>query len=244
MSPLYRNPVRTAAGFCTVALLSLGTSGCMMGAMGGMAPEMMQAHSAMHHFNMAVHVSEIEDAQMATSKTTNADVRSFAQRMISEHTAAMQAEEQMMMQMGMGMQGGMAMNRTGNTAAGQNGGGMNMDMTRMHAMLMENPHSRPVMEGHMQSMQRMQALSGTAFDQAYMQHQVTMHRYALENIDRMMTQMGMTPGGGTATAASSSMQGGMRGGMEGMMMMERNNRAMVAAHLQMAEQMMGSMRTQ
>ncbi|MDP9348408.1 MAG: DUF4142 domain-containing protein [Gemmatimonadota bacterium] len=258
MSQFNRNPVRATASLCTIALLSLGTSGCMMGGMGAMAPEMMQAHSAMHHFNMAVHMGEIEDAQMAMSRSSNPQVQSFAQRMISEHTAAMQREEQMMMAMGMGvgMRGGMGagMNRAGNAAAGEAGAGMNMDMPRMRAMLMENPHSRPVMEAHMQMMQRMQGLSGMAFDRAYMQNQVAMHRYALENIDRMMAHMGMSPGGGMAHSGAMTGQAGatgatgatgaggtMRGGMEGMMMMERNNRAMIASHLQMAEQMMGAM---
>jgi putative membrane protein len=210
----------------------------MMGGMAGMAPEMMQAHSAMHHFNMAVHMSEIEDGQMAMSKTSNAQVRQFAQQMVTEHTTAMQREEQMMMSMGMGMKMGM----------GSNG---QMDMGRMRTMLMENPHSRPVMEAHMRAMQMMQGVSGMAFDRAYMQNQVAMHRYALENVDRMMAQMGMTSGGSMSAQGGAGMDGGMsgnmdsgmKGGMQGMMMMEKNNRAMIAAHLQMAQQIMGSMRS-
>lgn len=232
-----------ALRLCSIALVSLSTGACMMGGMGGMAPEMMQAHSAMHHFNMAVHMSEIEDGQMALSKASNAQVRQFAQQMVTEHTAAMQREEQMMMSMGMGMKMGM----------GSNG---KMDMARMRAMLRENPHSRPVMEMHMRAMQMMQGLSGMAFDRAYMQNQVTMHRYALENVDRMMAHMGMTSGGSSMSGhggagmnggnmdggTSGRMDGGMKGGMQGMMMMEKNNRAMIASHLQMAQQMMGSMR--
>jgi predicted outer membrane protein len=215
--------LRGASALCTVALLSLGTTGCMMGGMGAMSPEMMQAHSAMAHFTMAVHMSEIEDAQMAMSKSSNAQVREFAQRMVTEHTAAMQREKQMMMSMGMEM----------GTAAG-----MNMDMARMRAILMENPHSRPVMEAHMQNMQRMQGMSGMAFDRAYMQNQVAMHRYALEGMDRMMPSMGMTPDG---AAASGTMEAGMHGGGNDMMSMMKNQRAMIASHLQMAQQMMGSM---
>ena len=229
MSSIHTNPARAALRLCTIAVTSLGMSACAMGGMGKMSPEMMQAESAMHHFTMAVHMGEIEEAQLAVSKATNAQVREFAQRMITEHTAGMQREHQMMMQMGMEMEMG---------ANGQ------MDMARMRTMLMEHPHSRPVVEDHIRAMQMLQGASGMAFDQAYMSRQVTVHRNALEQVDRMMTTMGMAPMAGGAGQGGAGMSGDMNMDMpatrEGRMMMHRNVRAMLASHLEMAQQIMNA----
>lgn len=229
---------RSGLGVCTIALASLTLGGCMMG-QPAMSPAMMETESAMHHFTMAVHMGEIEEAQLAVSKSSDAQVRDFAQRMITEHTAAMEKELQMMRKMGMATEMGAAMGASGN---------MQMNMTQMRAMLMENPHSRPVMENHMQAMQMLQAANGMAFNRAYMNRQVAMHRFALENMERMMASMGMAP------MAEASMQGSAGAGMdhgnmnmnmpatpEGRMMMHRALRAMLASHLQMAQQMSTSM---
>lgn len=214
-----------------------------MGGMGRMSPAMMQSHNAMHAFSMAVDMAEIDEAQLAMTNSTNAQVRQFAQRMITEHTAAMQREEQMMARMGMGMMK-MGMGMDGRADGNMP---MTMDMGRMRTMLMENPHSRPVMEGHMQGMTMLRGMSGMAFDRAYMNRQVAMHRYALENMDRMMSGMGMMNQG---TAGSAGMHAGMdasgnmemKGGRDGLMMMHQTKRAAIASHLEMAQQMMAAMR--
>ena len=237
------NPIRSVRALCTVVALSLGASACIGGA--GMNPAMMQAHSSMHAFSMAVDMGEIEEGQLAMTRSTNPQVREYAQRMITEHTAAMQREEQMMASMGMGMMK-MGMNRGGNADGGASAN-MNMDMGRMRAMLMENPQSRPVVEGHMQAMRMLQGLSGMAFDRAYMERQVMAHRYTLENMDRMMGHMGMSGSMSGSAGASGSMEGHngaamAGGGRHSMMAMHQAKRAAVAMHLQMAQQMMGSMR--
>jgi predicted outer membrane protein len=221
--------IRTASALCTAALISITTAGCMMGGM-AMDPAAMQAHHGMHMFSMAVHMSEIEDAQMAMGKTQNAQVREFAQRMMTEHTAAMQAEERMMAAMGMGMGMGERMGTTATT-----------DMARMREMLMAHPMSRPVMESHMQMTRMMQPLTGVAFDRAYMNGQVTMHRYALTEMDRMMAAMGMTADASMAGNMDMSAMASMTPSRESMMMMEQHNRAMVAMHLEMAQQRMAAM---
>jgi predicted outer membrane protein len=226
--------VRTAAALCTVAVLSLGTSGCMMGGM-ALSPEMRQSHMAVHAFTMATHMGEIEEAQLALSKSQNPQVRDLAQRMVTEHTAAMQRAQQMMMRLGMTMDGDAAM-ATGGT----------MDMERMRAMLMENRYSRPVMESHMQAMQMLRGLDGMRFDQAYMQRQVAAHSYALENLDRMMSHMGMMPDGSMAAGmndGSMNMEMDLPATAEGVMMLHMRERAMIADHLRMAQQMAGSMRS-
>ena len=226
----FTKTIRTASALCTAALISATTAGCMMGGMGMMDPAMMQAHHGMHMFSMAVHMGEIEEAQMAMGKTQNAQVREFAQRMISDHTAAMQAEERMMAAMGMGMGMSAGMGTTAMT-----------DMARMREMLMAHPMSRPVAEDHMRGMQMLQPLNGMAFDQAYMNRQVTVHRYALTEMDRMMAAMGMTPDASMAGNMDMSRMGSMTPSRESMMMMEQHNRAMVAMHLEMAQQRAGMM---
>lgn len=220
--------IRSLAAVCTVAAVSLGASACMTG-QAAMSPAMMQQMQGMHAFAMATHMGEIEEARVALTKATNPQVREYAQTMIAQHTPALQREMQMASQMG-------AMPTMGATA----------DMAGMRAMLMENPYSRPVVEGHMQAMQVLQAATGTAFDRAYMTRQVNAHAYALENMDRMMAGMGHDH---TAAGAMAGHAGhaGMQANMEmpaNMSPMEWHmmQRQMVAMHLQMAQQMTASMR--
>ncbi len=95
----------------------------------------------------------------------------------------------------------------------------------------------------MRAMQMLQGVTGAAFDQAFMNRQVMAHQMTLANMDRVMASMGMTAQGGSAGAgATASMNHGntpMPATREGMMMMHQNERAMVAMHLQMAQQMAG-----
>lgn len=247
------NPVRSLG---LAALLSLGASACMMGG-SGMSPAMMPHHQALHAISMASHMAEIEESQLALTRATTQPAREFAQRMVTEHTAAMRMGEQMMARMGMGMmkmEGGASagMGASGGNVSGNASAGMAMDMGRMRAALMANPHSRPMVEDHMRAMQMLQGVTGAAFDQAYMNRQVMAHQMTLANMDRVMASMGMQAEGGSMGAgASAGMNNGSNGNMagmnhgnmsmpatrEGMMMMHRQERAMVAMHLQMARQM-------
>ena len=249
------------------AALSLGASACMTGG-AGVSPAMMPHHQALHAISMASHMAEIEEGQLALTRATTQPARDFAQRMVTEHTAAMRMDEQMMASMGMGMMkmdgGASADMRTGGGNMNANASaGMAMDMGRMRAALMANPHSRPMVEDHMRAMQMLQGVTGPAFDQAYMNRQVMAHQMTLANMDRVMASMGMQAEGGMAGGSMSagasagmnngnggngnggSMSGMNHGGMsmpatrEGMMMMHRQERAMVAMHLQMARQMAG-----
>lgn len=220
--------IRSLAAVCTVAAVSLGASACMTG-QAAMSPAMMQQMQGMHAFAMATHMGEIEEAQLALTRTTNAQVREYAQRMVTEHTPALQREMQMASRMG-------AMPAMGAT----------VDMAGMRAMLMENPYSRPVVESHMQAMQVLRSATGTAFDGAYMTRQVNAHSYALQNMDRMMAAMGHGNMAAGATAGHAD-HAGMHANMEmnaNMSPMEWHmmQRQMVAMHLQMAQQMTASMR--
>lgn len=60
------------------------------------------------------------------------------------------------------------------------------DMGELHAMLMAHPASRPMVEMNMQSMQRLQAVTGAAFDREYVTTQIAGHRMALQTMDAMI----------------------------------------------------------
>jgi predicted outer membrane protein len=236
------NPVRSLG---LVAVLSLGAGACATGG-AGMSSAMAPHHQALHAISMASHVAEIEESQLALTRATTQQARDFAQRMITDHTAAMRMDMQMMANMGMGLPG-----MGDSNASGGAGNGAAMDMARIRTALMQHPHSRPMVEDHMRAMQMLQGVTGAAFDQAFMNRQVMAHQMTLANMDRVMASMGMAPQGGTTAAgATAGMNNGNMAGMnhastpmpatrEGMMMMHQNERAMVAMHLQMAQQMAG-----
>jgi predicted outer membrane protein len=87
---------------------------------------------------------------------------------------------------------------------------------QLEAMLAAHPMSRPVMEANMRNMQVLQGVTGPQFDKSYMDAQIGAHRYALQNIDRMLAQTG-------------ALGDDIRGTLQQM-------RTAVASHLQMAEQ--------
>lgn len=222
-----------------VAVLALGA--CAPGG-AGVSPAMVPHHQALHAISMASHMAEIEESQLALTRATTQPAREFAQRMITDHTAAMRMDMQMMANMGMGLPG-MGSDGPGNGAAA-------MDMARIRAALMAHPHSRPMVEDHMRAMQMLQGVTGAAFDQAFMNRQVMAHQMTLTNLDRVMASMGMPAeaGAGSTSANNGGMEGMNHGagGMqmpatrEGMMMLHRQERAMVAMHLEMARQRAGS----
>jgi predicted outer membrane protein len=94
-------------------------------------------------------------------------------------------------------------------------------MRELHDALMENPVSRPVAEAGMRDMQMLSQLDGQRFDVGYMEAQLTAHRYALENLDRMIQRGGVSPEVlGTLMATRSS----------------------VASHLEMAQEIRARLR--
>jgi predicted outer membrane protein len=283
---------------------------------------------AAHAFLSAVDLGEVQQSMLATQRATNAEVRTFAQQMIGDHTNALHTREMLMqtensgLMTGMGRGGARASGggvgngaqqperhgghgvggtesapNTGplppaygpgnggppaggsvpegqrttssapasdNTRAGQlppaygpgngqvnveqssaqgqgngqgngsgngngNGGmqgGMGMGgmppgvtpemVQQLMATLAAHPMSRPVMEANARNMQVLQGVNGPQFDMAYMDAQIGAHRYALQNIDRMLAQQGTLGDDITGTL--------------------RMMRTAVASHLQMAEQ--------
>jgi predicted outer membrane protein len=90
-----------------------------------------------------------------------------------------------------------------------------MGMQELNGLLMQNPYSRPTLEAGMADLQALQGMSGHEFDVGYMDRQVAAHQFALASLDRILAQGGM---GRMITALLTQ------------------NRAAVAMHLQMAQQ--------
>jgi predicted outer membrane protein len=98
--------------------------------------------------------------------------------------------------------------------------GMTMDMVQqLHAVLMQHPMSRPVMEASARNIQVLQGVNGPQFDVSYMEAQIGAQRYALSYMDRLLAQEGMLGGDIRNTLKQA--------------------RIAVAAHLQTAEQIRG-----
>ncbi len=217
--------VRTVAAWGAAVVMAMSTGACATGGMGAAA--MGSPDGAAYATTTAVDMAEVEEAQLALQKAQNAQVRQYAQRMVTDHAPFLQRNLQTMDAMGMdGMNHGASGNAnagvsdTDGSANASASGGANA-MTQ--AMLMRNPYSRPLVEDHMRAMQMLQSTqAGMAFDRAYMMRQVAAHRSALAAIDNLMPSVQAT--GQTET--------------RGMLM---QHRAAVEQHLRMAESMVASM---
>ncbi|HEU4456789.1 MAG TPA: DUF4142 domain-containing protein [Longimicrobium sp.] len=219
--------VRTVAAWGAAVVMAMSTSACASGGMGMAA--MGSPDAAAFATTTAVDMAEVEEAQLALSKSQNAQVRTYAQRMVTDHAPAMQKNLQTMDAMGMheGMDHGASGSASasagvseGDASATASASGANA-MTQ--AMLMRNAYSRPLVDDHMRAMQMLQSTAaGMAFDRAYMQRQVAAHRSALAAIDNLVSAVQAT--GQTET--------------RGMIMRHRN---LVEQHLRMAEEMMAAM---
>ncbi|HEX9937178.1 MAG TPA: DUF4142 domain-containing protein [Longimicrobium sp.] len=211
------------------AACSPGMSG--MGAMSGAGQADMTAHS----FVSAVDAGEIQQGQLASQRAQNQAVRQYGQQMVTDHSNALAMREQRLGGMGMGLRAGTSMMAGGEgmsaganvSARGGRGGGMFTSamvltpagMSDLNAVLMANPVSRPVAETAMRDLQMLQQLNGAAFDRAYITRQAEMHQYTLDSMDRLLAQ-----------PVSSDLRA-----------LLTTQRAAVAMHLQMAQQIRGQL---
>lgn len=145
---------RTAAAVFTLAFATVGSGCAGMGAR--VSPQAAGAHLTVMALNMANNRAEIAEGQLALTNAASPAVREFAQRMVTEHTANMQRQQQVMQQMGI-----------------------------TDEMLMMLPVTAQMESNHQQAMQILSPARGPAFDVAYMERQAGIHRYALESIDAL-----------------------------------------------------------
>lgn len=137
---------------------------------------------------MAANEVDIEAGQLAVSRTSNPQVREFANRMITDHRGVNQAATDL--------------------------------VTRLGVTPEENPTSQQLRQGGQQNRQALQGLSGAEFDQAYIAHEVTYHQTVLDAIDN--------------TLIPNAQNAELRALLE-------QTRPAIAAHLQHAQQLQGSL---
>jgi len=210
-----------------IALMPLAAA-CAQGMNGAMMSPSGQADAQAHAILSASDAGEIQTSQVATGRAQSQAVRAFAQRMITDHSNALAVREQRLGSMGMGLRAStMAMGGTMSAGSGSGTGTFTSamvltpaGMTDLNAVLMANPASRPLAQTAMGDVQRLQQMSGMQLDQAYMTRQVEMHQYTLATMDRILAQ--------NAVSADT----------RALMVTQR---AAVAMHLQMAQQIRASM---
>jgi predicted outer membrane protein len=187
---------------------------------------------AVHAFLSAVDLGEVRQSSLAQERATNPEVKAFAGRMITEHSAALHQREAQVAEEGEGLfeaqlgHGG-ATGAAAPAAGGHAGHGTAAgaapftaaQLDNMQAVLVQHPLSRTLANSGQANLAVLQGVNaGPQFDQTYMDAQIAAHRYALGQVDRMITQGGVT---------------------DEMMTMMRAMRTAIAAHLEQAQQIRG-----
>lgn len=164
---MQKRGIRTALALCTLATAALASGCAGMGAR--LSPQASGAHLAIMALNLANNRAEIAEGQLALTNATAPAVREFAQQMVTEHTANMQRQQELMGTMGL-----------------------------TEEALMSLPVARQMEENHRAAMAVLTPARGPGFDRAYMERQAAMHRYALQSIDALLgVAQGGGSGGGT-----------------------------------------------
>jgi len=241
--------MRSGRRILGVALVPLAAA-CGRGVMPGMLSPAQQADVAAHATVSASDAGEIQQGQLALSRAQNAQVRAFAQRMVTEHSNALQLRDRKMAGMGRGLRastvamanaegqnvGSASVTADVSTLQAVNGGtvqgsgrgdGFMADavvtpagMTELNTVLVNHPASREMVRMSMADLRHLEQMSGAAFDRAYMDKQVMAHQNALSTIDGLLARTDL----GADLRAILVTQ-----------------RAAVAMHLQMAQQLRASL---
>jgi predicted outer membrane protein len=154
---------------------------------------------AVHAFLSAVDVSEVRMSTLAQERGTNPEVKAFAGRMVTEHSAALHAREAQVEADGEGL---FEMDHAAPAAAGGEHAGHGAaagaaftpaQLDAMQGVLAQHPLSRTLATSSAANLQVLQGVNaGAGFDQTYMDAQIGAHRYALGQLDRMIQQGGVT----------------------------------------------------
>lgn len=160
-------PLLTAAG---AVLISVGATACATG-MQTTGTTNAEAHASM----AAVHVAEIEEARLATTRSTHTEVRAFAQHMITDHRPLLERQQQLAARLGL------------HTQVALQGAGIGVDVganagidANARATMMAFPTSRALVESHVEAMANLGDESGAEFDREYMDRQIAAHTRALQ----------------------------------------------------------------
>ncbi len=97
---------------------------------------------------------DIDAGKLAASRTTNTEVRTFAQLMVTDHTGV------------------------NKTAAAL--------VRKLKVTPHDNPTSQSLKSGGDKNLARLKTLEGTAFDKAYVDHEVTYHQQVIDALDKTL----------------------------------------------------------
>ena len=182
---------------------------------------------SVHAFLSAVDLAEVQASALAQERAANAEVRSFAQAMVSGHAGALRSRETQVAEEGEGLFEGVV----AAAAAGGNGanggehaghGGANAftaeQAQAIQAALEQHPASRALAQASAGNFRVLQGVTGPQFDATYMDAQIGAHQYALRGLDRMIAQGGVT---------------------DEMLALMRTTRGTIAQHLEQAQAIRG-----
>jgi len=97
---------------------------------------------------------DIDAGKLAQSKASSADVKSFAQRMITDHTGVNDQAKAL--------------------------------VTKLKVTPQQNDTSKSLNKGGHENMATLKKLSGSAFDRAYVDHEVTYHQQVIDALDNTL----------------------------------------------------------
>jgi putative membrane protein len=172
---------------------SLGDTGAVRSASGDVAGSNMASPAMVAGFLTTVNQGEIEAGQLAQTKATNAQVRQYAQMMVTDHRRA-----NTMVDSASGTTGGTGTAATRDSAAGPNpaGGQPAADVHRMNQQAMTTLQNTP---------------KGRTFDSTYIALMVTGHQDVLTRLEGMRgtggTASGSTAPGATGAAGTGTPAG-------------------------------------
>ena len=187
-----------------VSSVVLALAACSQSVQPG-SPEFTQDQNA-HAFAVAANVGEIEEAQLALERGTNAGVKSLAQTIIDDHSRSLAAH----------MQLGNRFN-TATTVSGATSGTPAPPadvLARVNrSALTSNAWAADLVRNHESAMTGLRARSGSDFDNAWIERQIAVHRHVLNSIDALLPTV-------TTPELRAQLQ---------------NDRTAIAMHLQTAE---------
>lgn len=166
-----------------VLTMFLGACASTTGTMGGLPTAMAGNDSWVAGVVATANEGEVQQGNAAASRATNADVRAFAQMMVTDHTNALQA--------------------------------LRDTASRAGVTVQESDTTRTLRSASQETVTNLGTYTGTNFDRRYMQAQVDLHQWLLNQIDTSLLPS-------TSNAQLRSLL--------------QTQRAAVAAHLQQATQ--------
>ena len=163
-------------------------SGAVNSASGDVAGANMATPAMVVGFLTTVNTGEIEAGQLATDKATNAQVKQYAQMMVTDHRRANQMVDS--------TAGNVAGNPNAPAGASAQGGQPAADVHAMHQQAMQSLQNTP---------------KGRGFDSTYIALMIAGHQDVLTRLESMRGTGGSSAGGASGAAAGGTAGGSTAG---------------------------------